>query len=230
MATPASQPASRAGKPPAAPPAGKSGGSNIIRQHPVITLGVIAGATALGWLWLRRRRAAAAGQATASTTTSTAATADTTEQLGEIEQELQELLSQGGTGGGGGGGGGTTTTKTSTTTKTTTKTKPSHAPTGESAGGVTDSQAILRWTSVAAATSYQVRVWEATRAHPVIHDQSAATTAQAVTGLKPGTRYGWHVAAVNSAGQGPWSANQHFQTKAGPAVHPGGTITGPPPA
>lgn len=231
MAPSSSQPASKAGPPPSAPPAARK---NILQQHPAIALGVIAGGSALAWLWLRHRRSSA-GQATASTTATSGTSTDTTEQLGEIEQELEELLSQGG--GGGGGGGGTTTTartttstKTSTSTGTTTKAKPSHAPTGESAGGVTDSQAVLRWTSVAAATSYRLRVWEATKAHPIIHDQAGATTAQAVTGLKAGTKYGWHVAAVNSAGQGPYSANQHFATaKAGPVVHPGGTITGPPP-
>lgn len=103
----------------------------------------------------------------------------------------------------GGTGGGTTTAK-----------KPAKAPGGESTGGITQNRAVVRWTSEASATSYRVRVWEDLPGGNTrnIYDHTDKATAQTVTGLKAGTKYGWHVAAVNSAGTGPWSGNRHFTT------------------
>jgi hypothetical protein len=109
-----------------------------------------------------------------------------------------------------------TTTKTTSSTKTGTGTggtaptaKP-HAPRGLSVAGITDSRATVKWDSVAAATKYRVRVWHGS---DVIHDATEQQTAQNITGLKPKTEYGWHVAGVNAAGTGAWSAQNHFTTK-----------------
>jgi hypothetical protein len=113
--------------------------------------------------------------------------------------------------GGGGAGTGTSGAK-----------KPSKAPSGESVGNITQNSATLRWTSQSGATGYRVRVWLAAKATTVVHDSTGATTAQTVNGLGTDTKYGWHVAAVNPQGQGPFSSSRHFTTsgaeKSGP-VH-----------
>ena len=214
---------------PKAPPKKGKGGKILGLPKPV-AIGGAAAVLALGYLWWRSRKKS--GAATASTTASTSTSAATNAQL---EAELQELLNgQGGYGSGsssggssGGTGGGTTSgtgtgtggqvstsviVKTSTTTPTKTKTtsRPSRAPTGENVGNLSATGAQLRWTSMAAATSYRVRVW---RGKDILHDSTQPQTSQTISGLKAKTLYGWHVAAVNSAGQGPFSGDQHFTTK-----------------
>ena len=196
---------------------------------------VIAGGVALAgalayFLYQRHKAGAGAGADAASSAAGSACTdangnpgtldamgncnasgTDDSADLSALQTELQDL--QGEVAGGAGGTtttpppGGTTPPKTGGA-----KTKP-HVPGGESTGGITATTATVRWTSVAAATSYRVRAWTAAKKAEVIHDHTDATTAQTLSGLKAKTKYGWHVAAVNSAGQSTFSPDQHFTTK-----------------
>lgn len=91
--------------------------------------------------------------------------------------------------------------------------KPASAPGGLSTGSLTATGATVSWHTVANATGYEVVAWEATAAHPVIFAGEIAGTSHTFRGLKHNEKYGWYVAAKNSAGAGPHSANQHFTTK-----------------
>lgn len=206
---------------------------------PVVVFGVAAGGTLI-FLWWRSRRASSAGTAASSSSAFATATASTftnaeAAEISALQSELQGLLAEQTAGNGTGGGTATspaTTPATSPATSTApagtgsggqAKHKPTHAP-HATAGNVTSSGARLTCSNLEFATSYRWRIWEATRAHPVVADHTTTYTTYTATGLKPGKKYGFHVAGVNSAGQGPYSATQHFTTKgSGHLVHPGTT-------
>jgi hypothetical protein len=89
------------------------------------------------------------------------------------------------------------------------------APTGLAAGAVTQTSVPLTWQAgPASVTGYQVTVYDADGAR--LTEQPAATTVprQTVTGLQPGTTYGFTVAARNAAGTGPDSAMVFGKTAA----------------
>ena len=88
--------------------------------------------------------------------------------------------------------------------------KPTKAPTGLKSSQVSDTGARLAWSAVTGATGYRVRVW---RGNSILADKKVTGPNDAVAGLKPGLLYGWHVAATNTGGQGPYSATAHFTTK-----------------
>jgi Fibronectin type III domain len=225
----------------AAPPATAPGSGKRILGLPRTTViaGGIALTGALAYFLYTRKKSSTAGADAASSAAGSACTdangnpgtldamgncnasgTDDSADLSALQTELQDL--QGEVAGGTGSTGTTTPPAGGTTTPpaggTTTppaggaKARP-HVPGGESAGGITATSATVRWTSVAAATSYRVRAWTASKKAEVIHDHTDATTAQTISGLKAKTKYGWHVAAVNSAGESTFSPDQHFTTR-----------------
>jgi hypothetical protein len=107
-----------------------------------------------------------------------------------------------------------------------------HKPGGLRAVNITTKSATLQCTSLQNATSYHWRVWEANAAHHVVFDKTSPTTSIPVTGLKPKTSYGWHVAGSANGKDGLFSYTSHFTTPklavpvkhklpTGPIVHPG---------
>lgn len=93
-----------------------------------------------------------------------------------------------------------------------------HAPTGlHSSPGPTT--ATVGFSAVSGATTYQVRAWDASRSPvTVIYDNTSADRSRTIPGLKPATKYGWHVAGINSAGEGAYSTEAHFTTSAAKAA------------
>jgi Fibronectin type III domain len=89
--------------------------------------------------------------------------------------------------------------------------KPAKAPTGtRSTPGATS--AVVAWAGVTGATQYRVRAWEGGKTVVVIFDNTTSSTSATIPALKSKTKYGWHVAAANAAGLGPYSANATFTT------------------
>jgi Fibronectin type III domain len=99
-----------------------------------------------------------------------------------------------------------------TTTPPASGSKPAKAPTGtRSTPGTTS--AVVAWAGVTGATKYLVRAWEGGKTTTVIFDSTTSNTSATIPALKSKTKYGWHVAAVNATGQGPFSSNATFTTK-----------------
>lgn len=213
---------------PPAPPSSGGGGKSLLKgkvagiPKPVVVFGIAAGG-ALLFLWWRGRRSSAASSSPSATATATASAYTNAEaaEISALQSELQGLLAQQSAGGGTGSSAPSSPATSTATSTAPVHGKPTHAPVG-TAGSITSSGARLSCGNLEFATSYRWRVWEATKAHPVVADHTTTYTTYSVTGLKPGKKYGWHVAGVNKAGQGPYSANQHFTTKgAGHLMHPG---------
>lgn len=179
---------------------------------------LLAGGAALAYFWWKHRQAQQAASTTAGTTGTSTAYSGTgyAGELASIQSEIQQLQ----------GELASTTTSTSKTTSTTKVTKPSKAPTGLKSGSVETTSATLSWSPLAQTTGsnnpsvkYNVVAWAGTGAsQPTVHNSTSAATSASLTGLKAGTAYGWHVRAVNSAGDGPWSVISHFTTKKNPVM------------
>ena len=82
-------------------------------------------------------------------------------------------------------------------------------PTGLSVSNVAKTSAFLRWKPVSGAGGYLYRRSGSSQTWETV---DAGT---ALTGLKPGTRYSFQVAAVapNTRTPGPWSSYVTFTTK-----------------
>jgi len=226
----------------AKPPPKKAAGKKVLGLPLPVVIGGAAALAAAAYLWLRSRKKSSSGTAASSSTSTTTSSAYAS-NLDQMQAELDQLLAeQSGAGSGGyygAGGTGTTTgttakttskttakttagttskTTAKTTAKTTSKTGTGTAKLPAAPGGLTSTaqyeSAIVRWKAVTGATRYRARVWHDTGKTPdILHDSTAAGTTQTITGLKAKTRYGWHVAAVGSGGEGPWSVSAYFTTK-----------------
>jgi endoglucanase len=199
--------------PPKAPPklarGKKARGKKILGLPMPVALGLGAGVVALAWLWYRSREK----KTTTGTTTSASSSTGTLTngQLDEIQDELAELLSQEGQGSSTGTGTGTGVSVPPNTPPPTpaSPAKPTRAPSGVHTTDITKTTATVAWGKISSATSYRVQVHAG---GDIIHDSTASGTQAALSGLKAGHTYNWHVAAVNSAGQGPWSGPVTFKT------------------
>jgi hypothetical protein len=226
----------------AAPPPKKAKGTGLTKKVgplPIWGWAALAAVGAGAYIWYRDRKAKSSSAGTASTT-STTSTAGIDES--QLAAELAQLLNEEGQGGGAsssgttgttgsGGGTGTTTkttssTKTGTTSKTTAKTtarttsstktttgggvkKPARAPHQIATSPRYDS-ATVSWGPVTGATQYRV---VALHGSDKIHDAATGAHSANLNGLKTKTHYRWRVAAVNSAGTGPFSPDMGFETK-----------------
>lgn len=90
--------------------------------------------------------------------------------------------------------------------------KPASAPAAtRSVPGTTS--AVVAWGQVKTATGYHVRAWTSPGEATIIYDSKVQALSVTIPALKSKAKYGWHVAAVNAAGDGPYSPNQFFTTK-----------------
>lgn len=71
----------------------------------------------------------------------------------------------------------------------------------------------LSWQASAGATSYKIELSEDEDFETVYEDHTSNKTTFKITKLTHDTKYYWHVAAVNTAGQGAWSTTRSFTTK-----------------
>lgn len=94
---------------------------------------------------------------------------------------------------------------------TPTGSRPTVAPASLASSSVKAKGAVVKWSAVAGATGYQLELWK--NANGFLINKRIAGTSDTITGLSSSTYYGWRVAAVNSAGAGPWSADHSFITK-----------------
>jgi large repetitive protein len=223
-------------------PARGSGLTKKAGPLPVWGWGALAALAAGGYLWWRSRQSKSSATSSAATTSTSSATdaaleTELQQLLAEQSGSGYYTSTTGtgtGSGGGSGSGGGTTTkttapatTKTGTTSKTTATTpiktgaptpvtgggpagakKPARAP-GQTADSPRYDSATLSWGPVAGATSYRV---VALHGSDKIHDASTSAHSMNLNGLKKKTSYRWRVAAVNAAGEGPFSADRVFRT------------------
>ncbi len=97
--------------------------------------------------------------------------------------------------------------------------KPAHAPSGLAAH-VSGTSVTLTWHKVAEATEYELTVDRQVISGPRHQVRNVKTFSGHVKGeshklgnLARKSKFTWQVAAVNSAGTGPKSAEQHFETK-----------------
>ncbi len=69
------------------------------------------------------------------------------------------------------------------------------------------------WQSSAGATSYKLQLSEDEDFETVYEEYTTNKTTYKITKLAHDTKYYWHVAAINTAGQGQWSATRSITTK-----------------
>jgi hypothetical protein len=190
---------------------------------------LLAGGGALAYFWWKHRSAQQAAATTTSTGSSTAYSGTGyAGSIAALQSEIQQLQGEL-----------STTAKTTTTTKSTTA-KPTRAPSGTRTSDITSTGATLTWEPLQPASaqhSYNVTAWHGTgpgvETKNSVHNSTSGATSVKLTGLTPGTGYGWHVRAENQGGDGPWSTIVRFTTAKAPSnnqkpaakVSPGGLIT-----
>jgi hypothetical protein len=213
-------------------PAAPSGGKKILGmdRRVVIVLGLAAAGGIAYFLWKRHKQGAAASAATTSTAATTTYTTDSTNSIAALQTEIEDLqqaLASKGTSG-------TTATTGSTSGGTTSTTggtsgsKPG-APRAVRIKSKTASSFTVTWQGPvvkAKVSSYVVEITHQGK-HVASGTRDGSSDHQlTVGGLKGGTSYGVRVAAVNSAGQGPWSSVVYGTTDRGgggnETVNPGG--------
>jgi cytoskeletal protein RodZ len=180
----------------------------------VLIVGLAAAGGIAYFLWKRHKQGAAGSAATTSTAATTTYTTDSTNSIAALQTEIEDLqqaLASKGTSGTtattGSTSGGTTGT-TSTTGPGTGGGKPG-APRAVKVKSKTSSSFTITWEGPivkAKVSSYVVEITHQGK-HVASGTRDGSSDHQlTVGGLKGGTSYGVRVAAVNSAGQGPWSS------------------------